>query len=82
MKTPTLSIVLEVTFDAVSSWGVRASVGLIADCAGVKAVRITASNAPSAYTKADGPPESATAAAPAIASRRVTSETSMIRSRG
>ena len=81
-KLPTPSSVVDAAFAAVSSAGVRASVGRSAACAGQKIVESRATTIPSAYTGAGGEPARIARAVTAVAPARTRFATSMTRWRG
>ena len=69
---PTPSLQLETTFAAVSSAGVRATLGSSADCVGRTIVNGTAATIAATYTAAGGAPASMTAAVTAMPSAMAT----------
>ena len=81
-KVPMLSSVLDVTFAAVSSDGVRTSRGSNADCAGRNTVPATVVSATSAYTTAAGPPDAIVPAAASMSAQRARSLDTITATRG
>src|SRR6266568_9051494 len=80
-KDPTAAIVLWATLAAVSSSGVRETVGRSAACAGRKVVERMVTQPASAYTISAGSEKAATSAAATSATARDTSAKSITRSR-